>query len=243
MIDSYATKFIIYNAFSELLKEKPLKNIKIQDILDRSQISRSTFYRHFTDKFDLMNWFYKYHVEQMYINGNDLYEIHLNIIQFYYNNRNYFLKILNYEGQNSFRYFINYKGTQLIEDFVKRKLNTNNLSDDLLYAIKMFNYGCCSMVIEWLDGKIKMTVEEFTNKRFNSMPQLLKGVLNEQQRCIKLQKLKSKRKTKDPPGVFYYAAGEVKTGALFRTLDTSIFKELNKEKCNIFHQNHTLSTL
>jgi AcrR family transcriptional regulator len=38
----------------ELILEKPYDQITVQDILDRADIGRATFYGHFTDKDDLM---------------------------------------------------------------------------------------------------------------------------------------------------------------------------------------------
>jgi AcrR family transcriptional regulator len=41
------------DAMMQLLVEKPFESIKVQDILDRAGVSRSTFYSHFRDKNDL----------------------------------------------------------------------------------------------------------------------------------------------------------------------------------------------
>lgn len=171
------SKILIYNAFCKMLYEKPLNKISIQDILDKSKVCRSTFYRHFTEKFDLMNWFYQYHVEQLFNNGKSIAEIQLNICKFYYENKNYFLRILKYNNQNSFRNFVYNKGAEFISNFIKRKLNTKELSEELEFAIKMFNYGAFEMIPEWLNGEIKMTPEEFNRQRCNNMPQILKDVL------------------------------------------------------------------
>ena len=48
------TKEIITNAFIDLLKREPFSKITTQMILEASGVSRSTFYRHFKDKYDLM---------------------------------------------------------------------------------------------------------------------------------------------------------------------------------------------
>lgn len=45
----------IYNGFTIALKNKSYKDITIQDILDESHVSRSTFYAHFKTKEDLLN--------------------------------------------------------------------------------------------------------------------------------------------------------------------------------------------
>lgn len=41
------TKEIIRDAFWELLEEKPYNKITVQDIVNRCQVNRNTFYYHF----------------------------------------------------------------------------------------------------------------------------------------------------------------------------------------------------
>lgn len=50
-----ATTQKIYDAFKSVLNEKTYNEIKIQDILDRSGIARSTFYAHYKTKEDLLH--------------------------------------------------------------------------------------------------------------------------------------------------------------------------------------------
>lgn len=47
------TRKNIENVFLSLLMEKDFHKITIQDILDRALINRSTFYKHYTDKYQL----------------------------------------------------------------------------------------------------------------------------------------------------------------------------------------------
>lgn len=52
-------KAIISTAFLALCKEKPLNKITIADIQQETQISRQTFYNHFKDKQDLIQYIYE----------------------------------------------------------------------------------------------------------------------------------------------------------------------------------------
>ena len=42
------------NAFVELIHEKPIESVTVQNVLDRASVGRSTFYLHFRDKNDLL---------------------------------------------------------------------------------------------------------------------------------------------------------------------------------------------
>lgn len=50
----YKTEKVICDTFLELLNEKPYNKITVRDIVERSHISRNTFYYHFLDIQDLL---------------------------------------------------------------------------------------------------------------------------------------------------------------------------------------------
>ncbi len=52
---SQRTYRLVSSAFAELMGEKPYEEILVQDILDRADIGRTTFYAHYFDKEDVLN--------------------------------------------------------------------------------------------------------------------------------------------------------------------------------------------
>jgi AcrR family transcriptional regulator len=50
------TRQLILQAFTELLHEKSFEEITIQEIADKATINRVTFYAHFQDKFELLEY-------------------------------------------------------------------------------------------------------------------------------------------------------------------------------------------
>lgn len=48
------TKKLLHEALGELIREKPFDEIVVQEILDRANVGRSTFYTHFSDKDELL---------------------------------------------------------------------------------------------------------------------------------------------------------------------------------------------
>jgi AcrR family transcriptional regulator len=49
------TRKLLQSALLDLLKERDLEAISVTDICDRAMIHRTTFYKHYEDKFDLLN--------------------------------------------------------------------------------------------------------------------------------------------------------------------------------------------
>src|SRR5262245_39436354 len=48
------TKNLLHEALGSLIREKPYDEIVVQEILDRANVGRSTFYMHFSDKDELL---------------------------------------------------------------------------------------------------------------------------------------------------------------------------------------------
>ncbi len=51
------TRSLILTAFEALLTEKGFEFISVQDVTERAQINRATFYAHFPDKYALLDYF------------------------------------------------------------------------------------------------------------------------------------------------------------------------------------------
>jgi len=49
------TRGLILGAFESLLSEKGFESISVQDVTDKAEINRATFYKHFVDKYDLLD--------------------------------------------------------------------------------------------------------------------------------------------------------------------------------------------
>ena len=70
----YKTKKAIFFAFEELLKQQKFSKINVQDICKESVVSRTAFYTHFKDKFDLLEqWLavQKCSIMQILMGNND----------------------------------------------------------------------------------------------------------------------------------------------------------------------------
>ena len=52
---SQRTRRLLHQAIMSLMQEKRYDSITVQDIIDRADVGRSTFYAHFQDKEDLLN--------------------------------------------------------------------------------------------------------------------------------------------------------------------------------------------
>ncbi|MGM0413756.1 MAG: TetR/AcrR family transcriptional regulator C-terminal domain-containing protein [Bacillota bacterium] len=120
MADSLITKNAMAAAMKELMAEKPIKKINVKDITDRCGLSRKSFYYHFKDKYDLVNWiFYTEFVREIKDNGVDYnWELLERICKYFYRNKEFYSKALKAEGQNSFsQYFVEVLRPIILENY------------------------------------------------------------------------------------------------------------------------------
>ena len=59
------TRKAIFDACVALMKEKEFQNITVNEIVERADINRGTFYLHFVDKYDMMNSFENEMIEKI----------------------------------------------------------------------------------------------------------------------------------------------------------------------------------
>lgn len=91
-------------ALKEILKRQPLSKISVKLITNYCNISRNTFYYHFKDKYELINWiFYSDMLKNVnsFTDPTKLTESFVNVYKCLYNNRKFYLACFQYVGQNS----------------------------------------------------------------------------------------------------------------------------------------------
>ena len=58
MADSNFTKRALAGALRELMMDVPFDKIRVAHICERCDMNRKSFYYHFKDKYDLLNWIF-----------------------------------------------------------------------------------------------------------------------------------------------------------------------------------------
>lgn len=161
------TEKILNETLLEILKEKSFEEVKVSDICDKALINRSTFYSHFTDKYDLLNSLIKNMknnlIEELHKNKNvsNSKEYYIELISILLNhleeNQELYTNIM---INNQYSIAINMVYNALTEDITKR-IEENKPSDIPSRIISSFYIGAifCT-VIEWLRDKGKYTKED-----------------------------------------------------------------------------------
>lgn len=104
MADSNITKRALANALKELMQEKAFEKISVGDICERCDMNRKSFYYHFKDKYDLVNWIFdtEFISVMKTKTEEDTWKWYTEICKYFYNNKAFYRKALRITGQNSF---------------------------------------------------------------------------------------------------------------------------------------------
>lgn len=103
MSNSKITKKVLAQVLKELLREHPLERISIKEIIERCELSRNTFYYHFQDKYELVNWiFYDDIIKnaKTFDDPSKLVDNFIDICKCLLKNREFYLACFQYVGQN-----------------------------------------------------------------------------------------------------------------------------------------------
>lgn len=103
MSGSNLTKKALAAALKQIMTEVPFPKISVGDICEACGMSRKSFYYHFKDKYDLVNWiFYTEFVETIGApNVSSAWNLFASVCLYFYQERTFYRSALRIEGQNS----------------------------------------------------------------------------------------------------------------------------------------------
>ncbi|MGI6334629.1 MAG: TetR/AcrR family transcriptional regulator C-terminal domain-containing protein [Saccharofermentanales bacterium] len=173
MANANITKQALSVALKELMEEVPFDKIRIADICKRCDMNRKSFYYHFKDKYDLLNWIF----DTEFISfAKDLsqaeeFNEHVDALQnmcnYFYENRNFYRKALQTEGQNSFpEHFREY-----VIPILKLRIEYLFGDSDDEFTLDFFTDVAVGTIRRWLLDKNCMPPDEFMNKLMHLVQQ------------------------------------------------------------------------
>lgn len=166
--ESNITKKALAMSIKELMKKIPLTKISVQEISDNCGLNRQTFYYHFKDKFDLVNWIY--YTEVMKSIGNcksyDNWSDGMYKTLFYLsNNKSFYINALNTPGQNAFdEYFFNIT-FELIMGVIMDLSKCMTISDmDKKFIADFYTHAFVGIVVQWIKNGMKLSPQVMVYK-------------------------------------------------------------------------------
>ncbi len=160
MPDSGITKRALAAALKELMKERPFAKISVGDICEKCEMNRKSFYYHFKDKYDLVNWIY--YTEFLAVAQGREYRGNWDLLRdlciYFYENRDFYRKTLQIEGQNSFSEYF----TEIVSAIISEELKDIFAQEESIdFFVDFYTDAFVCAIKRWLLGSECIPPDEF----------------------------------------------------------------------------------
>ena len=175
------TKELLAASLQELSQSKSIDKITVKEISQNCQLTATTFYNHFQDKYALVAWIFHKEITPLYDRLGTEYDwntLLTKALQAVYKNRHFYRNALkNTSGQSSFQkaatdYFIDRMNT-----YICRQQGTDELSEELHFMIRFYVVGVVYLTSEWVMREDKLPSDGLIRLLEKAMPEKLRPYL------------------------------------------------------------------
>ena len=161
-----AIDLLLAESFKELAVKRPIEKITIKEITDKAGVIRPTFYNHFQDKYELLEWIVQTElIDPMRpaIDRGELDKAVAEALKTMEKEKDFYIKAVRLEGQNSFKEIL----VQKVTDLILNKLDAEKIEKKLIYpwlnskrVADFFASTFCYAIIEWMEDGMQVPIED-----------------------------------------------------------------------------------
>lgn len=165
-------KYQFAEAIKQCMKKSTLDKITVMEICMMANLTRQTFYRHFKDKYDLVNWYFEKILRasfQQMGNGKTIDQALVNKFRYIEQEKMFFKVAFMVDSQNNLREY----DFQLIMEFYRQKIEMHThcpLDQHTQFLLEMYCQGSIYMTLQWILGKQEFTPEQLSKELIAAMP-------------------------------------------------------------------------
>lgn len=168
-----STKEAFAMALKKMMNVKPMEKITVKDLVEICGVNRQTFYYHFDDIFDLLEWVFEEDAKRALPSPKDIVydqwrEYVMVFFEYLYDNRSFVINIFN---SNSRLYMLRFLRDRLhgcikvFSDIVAKDMNIDR--QDFDFVIEFYVNGVIGLISQWIDlGMPPNTVSTDMKERF-----------------------------------------------------------------------------
>jgi|GEM_PF-4146153 len=165
-------------AIRDLMNHKSINKITVDMIIQKSDVSRTTFYRYFTDKYALMTEYYNYSIDQILSDRNKNYQSSMvKVLNFMKENHEYFLSLSQQNGEEEFFHLFCRISEKNTIDIIKEKKHSS-LTQNELDAISFWVGGAGHICQIWFNNGMKRDPNKIANIIGNCIPEEIRCYIN-----------------------------------------------------------------
>lgn len=180
------TKRAIAESFKKLLSSRVLSKITVRDITDECGVNRQTFYYHFKDVYDLMEWIFTDETEKAMEENNASQDWRAGILALYsrmIKNRPLILNAFRSVSRDDLERYISSMARREISELVRQRAEGKDIShDNLEFITDMYVYGLLGILLEWISNGMDEKYSDQINRFFalvsGSLEQSIRNLQN-----------------------------------------------------------------
>ena len=158
-MSSTITKRALFNALQELLKTRPTDKITISEITEACGVNRMTFYYHFKDIYDLVEWMCEDLAKDIlkdHVTYNTWQEGFLDVFLALINYKPIVLHVYNSVSREQLeRYLFKVTYKFLISVINEEAKDYSVKESDLAFVANFYKYGFVGIVLDWIKRDMK----------------------------------------------------------------------------------------
>lgn len=161
-------KKMLANTLKEIMNEKPLTKITVQDLTKKCGISRQTFYNHFHDIYELVEWIYlnEAHITLgeniSYENWQDALEA---LFQYMDDNRNFVLNTYRSVSKENVERLLQREVERFLTDLIFNEINVSGEeAEQVQFSIEFYTYALVGVGLDWISRQMPGTAKELVEK-------------------------------------------------------------------------------
>lgn len=162
------TKKALAAALKNLLEHKTLDKITVSDLTDACGVNRQTFYYHFKDIYDLLEWIYKDDATRVipgkktHDNWKDAY---LKLFRYVQKNRALVMNTYHSLQRDLLENYVHNEAYLLVKEVVDECAEGRQVrEEDKAFVAKFYQYALVDIVLEWLDHGMKEEPEHIVQQ-------------------------------------------------------------------------------
>ena len=184
MANSNIRKAQYGRALKALMFKKDLSKISISDLCRYTNTNRHTFYYHFKDIPELIQWLYCDEVDSRMkrYDGVLSKKVAVEYLGILKEDRVFFKRAIDYLGQKRMSTIMMRHETGLFTDMVKRYYDLNELPQETTQEIKYHLRACCEISLDWVRNSNGVTEDELVEKLLSFLPSYVQDAICENER-------------------------------------------------------------
>ena len=160
MPEANITKRALGASLKTLMQEHPFHKISVGDICESCGMNRKSFYYHFQDKYDLLNWVFYNEFMQLLKPAAPamLWDYMLRLCEYFAENRQFYLNAFAIEGQNAFSDTFNDTLEAILGAYLRQEIKDQKF---LAFYCNFYSDAFRCSIIRWLRESAPMSPEAF----------------------------------------------------------------------------------